>query len=173
MWFIHALLHNCIVVTMRIIVQHLLVLNHRVHIPKPYLLCHPDPAEYKITDFLVCPFVICFRCSIELLHKTWRIYLRSNLKIFLFLLSYPCSMQNIKTKVFTNFECQTGSNFPSVLVLLQYFLNSKLSSCWLEYISHQFYKHLSCKSLDSREFFFTICLFYSYTGSETSVMGQY
>lgn len=91
----------------------------------------------------------------------------------LFLLSCPCSVQNIKTKVFTNFECQTWSNFPSVLVLLQYFLNSKLSSCWLEYISHQFYKHLSCKSLDSREFFFTICLFYSYTGSETSVMGQY
>jgi len=53
---------------MELIVQHLLVLDHMLHAPKPYLLCHPYPAEYKIINFLVF-FIICFSCSSELLHK--------------------------------------------------------------------------------------------------------
>lgn len=38
-------------------------------------LSHPNPAEYKIRNFLCAPLLIGFCCSVELLHKPWGIYL--------------------------------------------------------------------------------------------------
>lgn len=66
-WFIYAFMHRC--VHHEVNNSNFFILDHMVHGPMPYLLCHLNHTEYKITNFLQFFVVIFFSGSSKLLHK--------------------------------------------------------------------------------------------------------